>query len=80
MADVYLARNIDLARYGLAGSRAVALVAVDVPLETAQDLEGLTGEERARLAEDLRSDVDIAVGLSTALRNRRMRQRGPLAS
>lgn len=47
--------------------------------QLADDLEALPDEERALLERELLADARIAVGLSRMLRNRRMRERGPLA-
>lgn len=79
MSELHVGFDVDLEPLGQPESRAVGLVAVSLTRDVAQELEMLTDVERARLAEDIRCDVDIAIGLSFALRARRLRERGVLA-
>lgn len=74
MSDVYIAHDVDLEPYGYTGSKAVSLAAINVTRDVALELCAMTGEERARLAEDLRCDVEIAIGLAASSRSRRRRQ------
>ena len=75
MADLHLWRDVK------DGSSTInAIAGVELPRDLADELATLSGEELARLADDIRCDVDIAVGLSLATRARRMRQRGILAA
>lgn len=60
-----------------AGNR---VLEVGLDLDTAVDVAGLSPAELGDLERELLADVKIAVGLSTSLRNRRMRERGPLAA
>lgn len=53
---------------------------LDLGADLAVDVEDLPPAELAALERDLVIDVRLAVGLSRTLRNRRMRERGRLAS
>jgi hypothetical protein len=57
-----------------------AFVAFDVDVEQADDLAGLTDEELEDLRRELEADVAIAIGLAITARNRRARERGPMAA
>jgi hypothetical protein len=62
-----------------AGVELVLSLAEDEDLELALDLADLPRAELDDLERELRADVRIGIGLSRTLRNRRMRERGPLA-